>query len=118
MLVALLNAAPSDIRLVGDDERGSNDADRHTVALVVVADRADDLGDVLGGHIHVVQDLKSHQRAGLAVVRPVNDISDVVQPGRCECQVNKMRIIFQRLQNVSGPHSHDADMGIGMFCVM
>ena len=110
MLVRLLHTTPPHIRLIRENQRRRDGAHGLSVALIVVADRTDDRGNVFGRYVHAVQDAKRHQRTGLRVIHTVDDISEIMHPRRGQRQIHRVLIEAQLLQNIRRPLTHHAHM--------
>ena len=110
MLVRLLHTAPPHIRLVRQDQRRRNRTHGLSIALIVVADRTDDRGNVFGRYVHAVQDVKRHQRSGLRMIHPVDDVTKIMHPRRGQRQIHRVLVEAQLLQNVRRPLTHHTHM--------
>lgn len=110
VLVILLHAAAADVGLVGENQGSADAAYGDAVSLIVIADGADDRRDVSRRNVQLCQNLESHERSGLTVIDAVDDISDVVQPGGGESQIDGVGIVPECLQDAAGPFSDDPDM--------
>ena len=108
--IVLLNTASSDIRLVRQNKSRCDLAHRNSVSFIMISNRADDRSDVHCRKLQTVQNLKCHHGPGLRMVHAIDDVADIVQPGRGKSQINDMRIRLQCRQDISGPLRHNTHM--------
>ena len=114
--VLVLHAAPSDIRLVRQNQSRRNPADRNARTLVMIADRADNLRDILRRNLHAAQNFECHHGTGLAVIFPVHNIADIVQPRSGQREINCMVGVAQLFENLRSSVGNNLDMCLRVLC--
>ena len=110
-LVLVADTAAAHVGLIRQNERGGHGAYGSAGALVVVADGGDDLRDLLGGQVHVVQDAEGHDGPALGVVDAVDQVADVVEIARDLGQLHLTGGIAQGLQDIAAVLRHEAHVG-------
>ena len=90
--IPVAHPAAAHIRFIRKNQRRRQRTDRHTGALIMIADGSRDMGDLLRRKAHFIQQPERHHSAALAVIHPIHQIADVMkisgdagqlhQPGR------------------------------------
>ena len=96
-LRAIADTASANICLVSDNQCRSHRVDRESRRLIVIAYGRDNCGDVIGIHIHSVQQSEGHYGSALSVIHSVDYISDVVEIASDASQFHLMFGIPQKM---------------------
>ena len=109
--VTVSHTGAANVGFVRQDQRGGKGADGNARSLVMVSDGGGDCGNFIGREAELVKQAKCHDRAALAVLDPIDQISDVMQKACDPCKLDGTRGITKSLQNPPRTLGNTAHVG-------
>ena len=105
------------VRLICKDQRRRNIADRDTGSLVVIANGGNHFSNLVGSHLHPIQNPERHHRSRLRVIDPIDQIADVVEITCDFGQLCGAIVETELLQEISGSFRNSRDVSKAMLGV-
>ena len=112
--VIVADPAAAHIGFVGNNQRRRNGIQGLGGGFVMVSDGGDNGADLLRRHTQLVQKAESHNGTALGVIRPVDDVADIVHDPGNSGKLRRALVIAQLRQDHGGYLCHLFHMGEGM----